>query len=106
MASLVMRWMAPRNSFKLNAASLNLKSFANLWISEAKAAYSCETNVGSGSSARTTIRTGKKHLNSSRIPSAAPGIHILFRQRDFYAFAQAGFSSAANLYTVLQWPTD
>ena len=103
--SLVMRWMAPGNSFKLNTASLNSESLANLWISEAKAAFTCETDIGSGSTS-TTIRTCKEHLNASRFPCAESGIHILFRQIDIYAFAQAGFTSAANLYTVLQWPTD
>ena len=103
----VKRWLARKPCFKLNSGTLNSESIANLWISESKAAFSCEVDTGScRAPLRTTLRTCRQRLNASRFNRAQPSCHILFRQKDFYAFAQAGFTGAANLYTVLQWPTD
>ena len=103
----VKRWLARKPCFKLNSAALNCRSMANLWISEDKAAFSCEVDTGSYRGPKhTTLRTCRQRLNASRFNYAKPSCHILFRQKDFYALAQAGFTGAANLYTVLQWPTD
>lgn len=103
----VLRWLKRTPCFKLNSGSLNAGSLANLWISEGNAAFTCEVDTGSyPRPAQTVLRICKKLLNRSRFGHAQPACHVLFRQRDLYAFAQAGFTSAANLYTVLQWPTD
>ncbi len=103
----VTRWLGRRPCFKLNAGVLNGGSLANLWISESKVAFTCEVDTGSyHGPVRTALRTSRQHLNRSRLNHAQPACHVLFRQRDFCAYAQAGFTRAANLYTVLQWPTD
>lgn len=103
----VTRWLGRRPCFKLNTGTLNAGGLANLWISESKAAFTCEVDTGSyHGPARTALRTSKQHLNKARLNHAEPACHILSRQRDFRTYAQAGFSRAANLYTVLQWPTD
>lgn len=103
----VKRWLGRRLCFKLNTGTLNSGSLANLWISESKAAFTCEVDTGSyHDPARVALRTSKQHLNRARLNHAESACHILFRQRDFRAYAQAGFARAANLYTVLRWPTD
>ncbi len=103
----VLRWLKRTPCFKLNGGSLNSQALANLWISEGKAVFTCEVNTGSyHGPVRTALRTCKQLLNRARFNHAQPACHVLFKQRDLYSFAQAGFTGAANLYTVLQWPTD
>lgn len=103
----VLRWMRRTPCFKLNSGTLNSENLANLWISDGKAGFTCEVDTGSYREfVRAALRTCKQHLNRSRFNHAQPACHVLLRQKDFYAFAQAGFTRAANLYTVLQWPTD
>lgn len=103
----VTRWLARKPCFKLNSGILNAENLANLWINEDKAGFTCEVDTGSDRGPlRSFLRTCRQRLNGSGLKHAQPACHVLFRQKDFYAFAQAGFDRAANLYTVLQWPTD
>jgi len=103
----VLRWLRPTPGFKLNSGTLNSENLANLWISEGRAGFTCEVDTGSYyGPVRTILKTCRQHLNKARFNHAQSACHVLFRQKDFYAFAQAGFTRAANLYTVLQWPTD
>lgn len=103
----VLRWLKRTPGLKLNSGTLNSENLANLWISEGKAAFTCEVDKGSDHGpARIALRMCRQHLNRARFSHAQSACHIVFRQKDLYAFAQAGFTGAANLYTVLQWPTD
>lgn len=103
----ILRWLKRTPCFRLNTGSLNANALANLWLSEGKAAFTCEIDTDAHRSpVRAALRTCIQHLNGSRFSHAQSACHILFRQKDLCAFAQAGFARAANLYTVLQWPAD
>lgn len=103
----VLRWLRRTSGFKLNAGTLNSENLANLWISKGKAGFTCEVDTGSyRGPAHTVLKTCRQHLNRAGFNHAQSACHVIFKQEDFYAFAHAGFTRAANLYTVLQWPTD
>lgn len=103
----VLRWLRRTPGLKLNSGTLNSENLANLWISEGKAGFTCEVDTGSYRGfAHTALKTCRQHLNRARFNHAQSACHILFRQKDFYAFVNPGFTRAANLYTVLQWPSD
>ncbi|MCE5322363.1 phage tail protein [bacterium] len=103
----VLRWLRRTSGFKLNAGTLNSENLANLWISEGKAGFTCEVDTGSyRGPAHTVLKTCGQHLNRAGFNHAQLACHVIFKQKDFYAFVHTGFTRAANLYTVLQWPTD
>ncbi|MBT8340730.1 MAG: hypothetical protein HKP58_12520 [Desulfatitalea sp.] len=105
-AVCISRWHGRRRQFRLNTANLNDERLPNLWISERRAAFCCEIETKlQETPAGVFIRLAGQDLNRSRLNRSTSACKVKFRQKDDYAEALSGFDSAANLFTVTQWPT-
>ncbi len=101
----IRRWHGRNPRFRLNGSPLNEEQLPNVWISERRVAICCVVDTRPGpSQAPTFIRLAGQDLNRARLNRSAPACTVQFRQKDDYAVAQAGFTAAANLFTVTQWP--
>ncbi len=101
----IRRWHGRNPRFRLNGSALNGEQLPNVWISERRLAICCTVDTqAEPTQAATFIRLAGQDLNRARLNRSAPACTVQFRQKDDYAEAQAGFTAAANLFTVTQWP--
>ena len=101
----IRRWHGRNPRFRLNAGALNGEQLPNVWISERKLAVCCVIETRPRPTpAATFIRLAGQDLNRARLNRSASACTVQFRQKDDYAEARAGFTAAANLFTVTQWP--
>ena len=101
----IRRWHGRNPRFRLNGSVLNSEHLPNVWISQRKLAICCVVDTRAmPTPAATFIRLAGQDLNRSRLNRSSPACTVQFRQKDDYAEAQAGFTAAANIFTVTQWP--
>ena len=101
----IRRWHGRNPRFRLNGSVLNGEQLPNVWISERRLAICCVVDTRAAPTpAAPFIRLAGQNLNRSRLNRSTSACAVQFRQKDDYAEAQAGFSAAANLFTVTQWP--
>lgn len=98
------RWDARPPHFRLNRGDLNDQRLPNLWISGRNYAVCCEIDTRPPRPPAVVIRLARQNLNRARLNRSASVCTVEFRQKDDYAPARAGFETAANLFTVTQWP--
>ena len=101
----IRRWHGRNPRFQLNGSALNAELLLNVWISGRKLAVCCVVETRSKPTpAAPYMRLAGQDLNRARLNRSAPACTVAFRQKDDCAEAQAGFTAAANLFTVTQWP--
>ena len=101
----IRRWHGRNPKFKLNGSALNGEQLPNVWISERRLAICCVVATQPGPTQPPTFfRLAGQDLNRARLNRSAPACTVQFRQKDDYAAAKVGFTAAANLFTVTQWP--
>ena len=101
----IRRWHGRHPRFRLSGSALNGEQLPNVWISDRRLAISCVVDTRPGpSQAASFIRLAGQNLNRSRLNRSTSACAVQFRQKDDYAAAQVGFTAAANLFTVTQWP--
>jgi len=102
--AIVNRWHGRASSSKLNGFALNVKRLLGVELSERRLAFACEIQTEEPGGKSIVFRLAREHLNRTKLAHSTRSCRIVFRQRDLAESAAAGFTAAANLYTVTQWP--
>lgn len=103
---IVNRWHGRTPSSKLNGFALNVKRLLSVELSERRLAFVCEIDAEEPGEKPIVFRLVREHLNRSKLAHSTRSCRIVFRQRDLAESAAAGFTAAANLYTVTKWPEE
>jgi len=101
---VINRWHGRTSGHRLNGFVLNAERLLNVELSERRLAFECEVRTTESGAKPVVFRLVREHLNRSKLVRSTRSCKFTFRQRDLTESAVAGFSAAANLYTVTQWP--
>ncbi|MBI2842753.1 MAG: hypothetical protein HYX78_05075 [Armatimonadetes bacterium] len=101
---LVNRWHGRGLGHKLNDFALNAERLLSVELSERRLAFVCDIKAEEPGDKPIVFRLVREHLNHSKLVHSTRSCRIVFRQRDLAGSAAAGFTAAANLYTVTKWP--
>ncbi|NLN74987.1 MAG: hypothetical protein GX139_01565 [Armatimonadetes bacterium] len=101
---IINRWHGRTSGHKLNGFILNAKQLLNVELSERRLAFTCEVQATEPGAKPIVFRLVREHLNNSKLAHSTRSCRFIFRQKDLIESTSAGFSAAANLYTVTQWP--
>ena len=101
---IINRWHGRTPGHKLNGFVLNVERLLSVELSERRLALTCEIETEEPGAKPIVFRFVRERLNRSRLARSTRSCRIVFRQRDLTGSAAAGFTAAANLYTVTQWP--
>lgn len=101
---IVNRWHGRTSGHKLNGSVLNVERLLSVELSERRLAFVCDVETEEPGNKPIVFRLVREHLNRTKLAHSTGSCRIVFRQRDFAESAAAGFTAAANLYTVTQWP--
>jgi len=101
---IINRWHGRTPGHKLNGFVLNVERLLSVELSERRFAFMCEIETEEPGEKPVVLRLVREHLNRSKLAHSTRSCRIVFRQRDLTESAAAGFTAAANLYTVTKWP--
>lgn len=101
---IINRWHGRTPGHKLNDFALNAERLLCVELSERRLSFVCEVETEEPGAKPIVFRLVREHLNHSKLTHSTRSCRIAFRQRDLTESAAAGFTAAANLYTVTQWP--
>lgn len=101
---IINRWHGRMQGHKLNGFALNVERLLDVELSERRLQFECDVDTQEPGAKSVVFRLVRQHLNRSRLAHSTRSCRIVFRQRDLTESAAAGFTAAANLYTVTQWP--
>lgn len=101
---IINRWHGRTPGHKLNGFVLNVERLLSVELSERRFAFMCEIETEEPGEKPVVLRLVREHLNRSKLARSTRSCRIVFRQTDLTESAAAGFTAAANLYTVTQWP--
>lgn len=101
---IINRWHGRTPGHKLNGFPLNAKRLLHIELSERRLSFMCEVETQDPGAKPLVFRLVRQHLNRAKLAHSTRSCRIVFRQRDLTESSAAGFTAAANLYTVTQWP--
>ncbi|MGB9619881.1 MAG: phage tail protein [Armatimonadota bacterium] len=101
---IVNRWHGRTPGHKLNGFVLNVERLLSVELSERRLAFVCDIETAEPGNKPIVFRLVREHLNRTKLAHSTRSCRIVFRQRDLAESAAAGFTAAANLYTVTKWP--
>lgn len=101
---IINRWHGRTPGHKLNDFALNAERLLCTELSERRLAFVCDVETEEPGAKPIVFRLVREHLNRSKLAHSTRSCRVVFRQQDLADSAAAGFSAAANLYTVTQWP--
>lgn len=101
---IINRWHGRTPRHKLNGLVLNAERLLGVELSERRLAFVCEVETEEPGAKPIVFRFVREHLNRSKLAHSTRSCRSVFRQRDLTESLAAGFTAAANLYTVTQWP--
>lgn len=101
---IINRWHGRTPGRKLNGFVLNTERLLHVELSERRLSFVCEVETEEPGAKSVVFRLVRQHLNRSKLAHSTRSCRIVFRQRDITESSAAGFTAAANLYTVTQWP--
>ncbi len=101
---IVNRWHGRTPGHKLNGFVLNVERLLSVELSERRLAFVCDIETEEPGNKPIVFRLVREHLNRSKLAHSTRSCRFVFRQRNLSESAAAGFTAAANLYTVTQWP--
>jgi phage tail-like protein len=100
------RWHGRAPGRKLNDFALNTDRLLGVELSERRLTFTCEVETEEPGAIPVVLRFSRERLNRSKLAHSTRSCRVVFRQRDLTESATSGFSAAANLYTVTQWPQE
>jgi len=98
------RWHGRAPGRKLNDFALNAERLLSVELSERRLTFTCEVDTEEPSASPVVLRFVRERLNRSKLAHSTRSCRVVFRQQDLTGSTMAGFTAAANLYTVTQWP--
>lgn len=101
---IINRWHGRTPGHKLNDFVLNSERLLCVELSARRLSLVCEVETEEPGAKPIVFRLVREHLNRSKLAHSTRSCRAMFRQQDLADSAAAGFSAAANLYTVTQWP--
>lgn len=102
---IVNRWHGRTTGCKLNDFALNAERLLSVDLSERRLTFECEIQTEEPGAKPIVFRFMRERLNRSKLAHSTRSCRIVFSQKDMADWAAAGFTSAANLYTVTRWPS-
>lgn len=101
---IINRWHGRTPGHKLNGFALNAERLLHVELSERRLSFVCEVETQEPGTKPVVFRLVRQHLNRAKLTHSTRSCRIVFRQKDLIESEAAGFTAAANLYTVTQWP--
>jgi phage tail-like protein len=101
---IINRWHGRTPGQKLNGFVLNVGRLLHVELSERRLSLVCEVETEEPGAKPVVFRLVRQHLNRSKLAHSTRSCRVVFRQKDLIESEAAGFTAAANLYTVTQWP--
>lgn len=103
---IINRWHGRKTGHRLNGFVLSADRLIGVELSQRRLSFVCEVETREPSAKPVVFRLVRQHLNRAKLVHSARSCKIVFRQKDLIESEAAGFTAAANLYTVTQWPQE
>ncbi len=103
---IINRWHGRTPGHRLNGFPLNAERLLHVELSERRLSFVCEVETQEPDAKPVVFRLVRQHLNRAKLAHSTRSCKIVFRQKDLIESEAAGFTAAANLYKVTQWPQE
>lgn len=103
---IINRWHGRVLGHKLNGFVLSADRLIGVELSQRRLQLECDVETTEPGPKPAIFRLVRQHLNRSKLARSTRSCRFVFRQRDLAGSAAAGFTAAANHYTVTQWPQE
>lgn len=103
---IINRWHGRSLGHRLNGFVLSADRLIGVELSQRRLQLECDVETAEPGPRPVVFRLVRQHLNRSKLAHSTRSCRFVFRQRDLSGSATAGFTAAANHYTVTQWPQE